>query len=143
MEQQTPPTEPAEESIFNEEDYSMEGYDKHVRNARVTLFVVAGLFLLSIFLLKDLEETARNIMIGLVVILALVYVFLGLWSTKQPFTAILIGLILFLCLQVFNAFEDPSTLLQGWYLKIAIPLFLIMGLRNAKDIQDRRKAFGK
>jgi hypothetical protein len=143
MEQQTPPGEPAEESIFSEEDYSMEGYDKHVRNARIALYVVAGLFLLSIFLLQDLEDTAKKIMIGLVIFMAGVFALLGYWSIKRPFTAILIGLIIFVALQVFNAIADPSSLLQGWYVKIAVPLFLIMGLRNAKEIQDRRQAFGK
>ena len=141
MEQQTPP--PAEESIFNEADYSMEGYDKHVRNARITLYVIAGLSLLSIVLLPPLEDLAKYIAIGLVVFIAAVYVALGLWSKKKPFTAILIGLIVFVVLQVLNAIADPSTLLQGWYIKIAVPLFLILGLRNAKEIQDRKKAFGK
>lgn len=143
MEQQTPPTEPVEESIFTEDDYSMEGYDKHVRNARIVLYVVAGLSLLGLFLLKDMEDTAKNIMIGFVIFIAGAFAFLGYWSTKRPFTAILIGLILFVILQVFNAIGDPSTLTQGWYVKIAVPLFLIMGLRNAKEIRDRRKAFGK
>ena len=143
MEQQTPPTEPTEESIFSEEDYSMEGYDKHVRNARITLYVVAGLFLLSLFVLQDFEDTAKKVLTGLVIFMAALFAFLGYWSTKRPFTAILIVLIIFVSLQVFNAIVDPSSLMQAWYLKIAVPLFLIMGLRNAKDIQDRRKAFGK
>lgn len=121
----------------------MEGYDKHVRNARIVLYVVAGLSLLGLFLLKDMEDTAKNIMIGFVIFIAGAFAFLGYWSTKRPFTAILIGLILFVILQVFNAIGDPSTLTQGWYVKIAVPLFLIMGLRNAKEIRDRRKAFGK
>jgi len=121
----------------------MEGYDKHVRNARITLYVVAGLFLLSIFLIQGLEDTAKNIMIGILVFMAVVFVLLGYWSTKRPFTAILIGLIIFVSLQVFNVIVEPSSLMQGWYVKVAVPLFLIMGLRNAKEIQDRRKAFGK
>jgi multidrug efflux pump subunit AcrB len=143
MEQQTTPTEPVEESIFTEDDYSMEGYDKHVRNARVTLYVVAVLMLLSLFLLPQMADTARKIAIGFVVVLAVVFAVLGYWSTKKPFTAILTGLIVYIGLQVADAIADPSTLLRGWYVKIAVTLFLIMGLRNAKEIQDRRKAFGK
>ncbi|MBN8852892.1 MAG: hypothetical protein BGO55_14845 [Sphingobacteriales bacterium 50-39] len=64
----------------------MEGYDKHVRNARITLYEVAGLFLLGLFLIKDMEDVAGKIM-----------------------TAILIGLIIFVSLQIFNAIADPST----------------------------------
>jgi peptidoglycan/LPS O-acetylase OafA/YrhL len=143
MEQQTPPTEPVEESIFTEDDYSMEGYDKHVRHARVTLYVVAVLMVLSLFLLPRMADTARKIAIGFVVFLAAVFAVLGYWSTKKPFTAILTGLIVYIALQVADAIADPSTLLRGWYVKIGVTLFLIMGLRNAKEIQDRRKAFGK
>ncbi|HVU54345.1 MAG TPA: hypothetical protein VHD83_04790 [Puia sp.] len=143
MEQQTPPTEPVEESIFNEEDYSMEGYDKHVRHARITLYVAAGLSLLSFFLIQNMEGDAKSFAIGVIIVVAAVYALLGYWSNKRPFTAILTGLIFFIVLQVFNAIGDPSTILQGWYIKIAVPLFLILGLRNAKEIQDRRKAFGK
>jgi hypothetical protein len=32
---------PQEESVFAEEEFSMEGYDKHIRNARILLFVLA------------------------------------------------------------------------------------------------------
>ncbi|HEY4209195.1 MAG TPA: hypothetical protein VGM31_20360, partial [Puia sp.] len=113
------------------------------RNARVTLYVVGGLSLLSIFLLPDMDDLAKKVAIGVIICIAAAYVFLGFWSKKRPFSAILIGLILFVSLQIFNAIADPSTLLQGWYIKIGVPLFLIMGLRNAKEIQDRKKAFGK
>jgi len=143
MEQQTTPTEPVEESIFSEEDYSMEGYDKHVRNARIGLYVLAGLMLLTIFAVDDKDDLSGKITIGFIVFIAGVYALLGYWSNKRPFTAILTGLILFVSLQVLNAIADPSTLLKGWYIRIGIPIYFILGLRNAKDIQDRRKAFGK
>lgn len=140
MEQQTPP---AEESIFNEADYSMEGYDKHVRHARIALYVLAALTFCSIALMTPVNSPERWISVGFVVFVALIFFVLGLWSKKRPFTAILTALILFVGLQVLNGILDPSSLLQGWYVKIAVTLFLILGLRNAKEIQDRRKAFGK
>src|ERR1700733_11434226 len=110
MEQQTPPS-PTEESIFNEVDYSMEGYDKHVRNARITLYVVAVLFLLTLFALPPMEEGAKYITIGLTVFISLTFAPLGFWSRKKPFTAILTALIVFATFQVLNAVLDPSTIL--------------------------------
>ena len=144
MEQQTQPTDPTEESIFTEDDYSMKGYDKHVRNARITLYIIAAISLLGLFLFKDTESSSqKNFLIGFIIVLAGAYAFLGYWSTKKPFTAILIGLILFILMQVLSAIDNPSSLIQGWYVRIAVTLFLILGLRNAKEIEDKRKAFGK
>jgi hypothetical protein len=45
----TPP--PQEETMFPAEEFSMDGYDKYIRNARIVLFVVAALQLLAIYML--------------------------------------------------------------------------------------------
>lgn len=140
MEQQNPPVE---ESIFNEADYSMEGYDKHVRHARITLYVLAGFFLLTIFIFIPIDTPAKWATVGVMVLFAIVFVILGLWSRNKPYPAILTALIIFVALQTLNVILEPATLLQAWYIKIAVILFLIMGLRNAKEIRDRKKAFGE
>ena len=140
MEQQTPH---AEESIFNEDDYSMEGYDKHVRNARVMLYVLTGLILLSLFSLTPIDNSRKYIAAAVVLVFAAIFAALGYWSKKKPFMAILTALILFVSLMTISAIMQPSTLLRTWYVKIAVILFLILGLRNAKEIRDRREAFGK
>jgi hypothetical protein len=140
MEQQNPPVE---ESIFNEADYSMEGYDKHVRRARTTLYVMAGLTVVSLFTLSPIDNIQKYIVTALTFIFAAVFAILGYWSKKQPFTAILAALIIYGSLITLSAILQPVTLLQGWYMKIGIILFLILGLRNAKEIRDRKNAFGK
>jgi len=140
MEQQTPP---AEDSIFEEADYSMEGYDKHVRNARIMLYILAGLVLLTIAMVTPIDQPAKWFTVGFIVIFAAIFAVLGYWSKKKPFTAILIALILFVLLQTLSAIVEPASLLQGWYLKIIVTVLLILGVRNGKEIQDRKKAFGK
>ena len=140
MEQQTPPTE---ESIFQESDFSMKGYDKHVRNARIMLYILAGLSLLAIVSLIPINEPLRYFMTGMLIVLAVVFAVIGYWSKKSPYTALLTALIVFCSLQLLSAVLDPASLLQTWYVRIAVILFLILGVRNGKQIRDMQKTFGK
>ena len=139
-----PSTEqPKEETIFNEADFSMEGYDKHIRNARIMLFVIAGLILLVLFTLMPIDEPAKWISAGIIVLFAGVFVALGLWTRKKPYTAILTALIFFVSLQVLSGILQPASILQGWIFKIVIIVMLILGLRNGKEAQDMMNTFGK
>ena len=137
------PAEQQEESIFQESDYSMEGYDKHIRRARNALFFVAAVQAISIFFVKEDDDNVRNITIGILVFIALVFVGLALWTKKRPYTALITALALYGSLLILDAVGDPSTLIKGIFLKIAIVVSLITGLRNAKEAIDLRKAFGK
>jgi hypothetical protein len=38
-----PQTPAQDETFFSESDYFMKGYDKHMRNTRITLFIIAGM----------------------------------------------------------------------------------------------------
>ena len=136
-------TIPAEESIFSESDYSMEGYDKHIRYARNALFIVSGIQLIAIFTLNAEEGLQKTIAIGIVVFIALIFFGLALWTKKKPFTALLIALIIYASLLIFDAILDPTTLFHGILIKAAVIIALITGLRNAKEGEDLKKAFGK
>jgi hypothetical protein len=138
-----PPAEPHEDSIFQESDYSMEGYDKHIRNARNILFVVAGIQLLGLLTVKNEDDLARSITIGIIVFVALLFAGLAFWTKKRPFAALLTALILYGSLLILDAVFEPSTIYKGLVLKIGIIVSLISGLRNAKEAEDLKKAFGK
>lgn len=139
MEQQTPP---AEESIFDESDFSMKGYDKHVRNARVILYILAGLSLLTFVSIIPIDGPVKYLLTGMTIAMAAVFFILGYWSKKKPYTALLTALIYFFALVLLAAIMKPESLLTGWYVKIAVILFLILGVRNGKQIQDMQKTFG-
>lgn len=140
MEQQTPPTE---ESIFDESEFSMKGYDKHVRNARFMLYILTGISLLAIFTIAPIDEPLKYLLTGLTVVFAAVFAILGYWSKKKPYTALLTALIYFCVLLVLGAILQPVSLLAGWYVKIAVILFLILGVRNGRQVQDMQRTFGK
>ena len=138
-----PNNQPAEESIFHEADFSMEGYDKHIRNARILLFVMAGLSLLLLVNAAPFNTIARIIAGGIIVVFAGVFAALAFWTKKRPYTAILCALIFYVFLIVSAAFLDPTTIFQGWVLKIIIIILLILGLRNGRESQNMMDAFGK
>ena len=143
MTEQVTPDPSAEESIFDESEFSMAGYDKHVRNARITLYILSGLILLSIALLPHMEGPTQWIIIGGTVLLAGIFTAFGLWSRKQPYIALLSALILFVVIVALDAVIAPSSLVQAWQVKLAVIVLLILGVRNAKEIKDRAEAFGK
>jgi hypothetical membrane protein len=139
-----PSTPNAEETIFPESDFSMEGYDKHIRNARIMLFILAGLFLLSLLGLTPFDDNPlKLVMAGIIVLFAAAYIALAFWTKKKPYTAILTALILFISLQVLSFLLQPASIFQGWFLKIIVILLLILGLRNAKESQRMMEAYGK
>jgi hypothetical protein len=139
-----PPTQNPEETIFPESEFSMEGYDKHIRNARIMLFVLAGLFLLSLAALLPFDDNpVKMVMAAVIVLFAAAYVALAFWTKKKPYTAILTALILFISLEVLSFLLQPASIFQGWILKIIVILLLILGLRNAKESQRMMEAFGK
>lgn len=138
------PNPPAEESIFSEEEFSMEGYDKHIRNARILLFVIAGLSLLALIYVLPLDGSFEKIfMLIWVLAFAGAFVALGFWTKKKPYTALLVALILFIVIQVLSAIADPASIMQGWVFKIIIVVMLINGLRNARESQRMMETFGR
>jgi hypothetical protein len=72
-----------EESIFSPDEFSLHGYDKHIRQARNAIFFVAGLLILNLIILgstisEDYEYLWLDIIIWGVFIAG--FIFLGFWT---------------------------------------------------------------
>ncbi len=134
------------ETIFNEQEFSMEGYDKHIRQARNTLFIAAAILLLNAIILFSKYPFDIEIM-WLDYLLWTGYIggciALAFWTKKKPYYAIVGGLILMGIFIIVNAIIDPSTIFGGIVFKIAVIVFLIKGLGNAKDAQQMQEQFNK
>lgn len=96
---------------------------KRIKSGRNVLFVLSAMiFLIGIFAAYmangDLSIFVEN------TILALIYLGLGIWSSKKPFISLLLALLLFLTTTLINAIIDPSTLVRGIIFKIIIIAFL-------------------
>jgi hypothetical protein len=134
-----------EQSIFNESDYSMDGYDKHIKNARILLFAIAILQFASFYFLPPIPDEVWWFIFGLIVFKALVYAGLAIWTRKKPFLALVIALCFYVGWMLLESLYAGSLapLFQGWIVKIVVIVLLIVGIRNAKDALDLKKTFNR
>lgn len=134
-----------QDTIFNEEEFLNTGYDRPVRQARNTLFVVAGIqFIFGLITIYPIEDVAvKWTTFGIAVFISAIFVGLALWTKKKPYTAILSGLIIYCLLILIDVFYQPSSIIKGLIMKIIIIVYLVKGLSNAKETQQIQKAFGK
>ena len=139
-------TENNTETIFEEQEFTMQGYDKHIRQARNALFIAAALLLLNAVILFskypfDIEIMWLDYLIWTVYIGG--FIALALWTKKKPYYAIIGGLILLGIFIIINAIIDPKSIFGGIIFKIAVVVFLIKGLGDAKEAQEIKEQFGK
>lgn len=144
MEQSNPSTNPEQETIFDESELLGSDYDKHVRRARNTIFVVAAVQLLfGLIMGFSGPDESRWVTIGIMVIISGIFAALGFWANEKPYHAILIALILFSGLILLDAVFDPASIVRGIIFKIFIIVYLIMGLNNARETLRLKQALGK
>lgn len=134
------------ETIFTLDEFSMQGYDKHIRQARNACFIAAGLLLINALVLFskypfDLEifwvdYTLWAIYIG-------GFIACGLWTKQKPYYAIIGGMIILGLFIVVNAIIEPASIFGGWIFKIGITVALVKGLKDAKQAQQMKEQFDK
>lgn len=119
--------------IKNKEQLLLEK-KRSVKKATTILYVLAVINLVFGIILGLLVEI--NILVLIVsVVVAGIYLALGLWSVKQPFPAILSGFFVYISFNVINAVADPTTIYQGIIWKILIISSFIYGYKAVKDSQ--------
>jgi hypothetical protein len=129
------------ETIFTEEEFSTQGYDKHIRQARNACFIAAGLLAVNAILLfskypLDIEVMWLDYLLWTIYIGG--FIFCGIYTKKKPYTAIIIALCIFALFIIVNAVIDPSTIIGGLLFKIAIVITLIKGMQDAKAAQQMK-----
>jgi hypothetical protein len=141
--QNAPVKQDNQESIFNEEEFKLQGYNKHIRQARNAIYLAAGILLINLFVLiasnNDNEYLWVDILIWSCFIVG--FVFLGIWTKKKPYYAIVGALVLYSAFIALNAFIELKTLYSGLIFKIAIFVFLIKGINDAKEAQEMQGQF--
>jgi hypothetical protein len=137
------PSKPSQEpSIFDEFDIQSQNHQKHIRQARMTIFIVAGI---QIFfgMVSGFQFGGNTgwFVFGITAFIALIFIALGIWTRKKPFTAILIALILYSGLLITDLLIQPAIILKGILVKILIIVFLLRGLKKARDAERWASAF--
>lgn len=91
------------------------------------LNVIGGLIVY--FLLKDnLPDMAQTILV-INLVLAAIYMGLGIWARSSPLAAGIAGLALFLTTHVVAAVLDPTSIVQGLLVKIIVVVVLIKAIQ--------------
>jgi len=138
------PEEQKEESIFSENEFSMEGYDKHIKQARNAIFFVAVILLINVIILAvGLPAGYEYLWLDLGIWGAFIagFVFLGFYTKKKPYTAIVAALCLYAVFIILNAALDITTLYKGIIMKVIIIVLLVKGIKDAKEAQELEKNF--
>ena len=106
----------------------LDGMHNEIKKARNALFITAGIMVLS-YGLGYLQVGTPALVEGAIVCSA--FVGFGFWANKNPFPAVLTGLIFLVTLYILYAFVDPKTIISGIIVKIALISALIYGLKAA------------
>jgi hypothetical protein len=107
--------------------------DKKIKSARNVLYVMAGITVLFgviyYFIEQDIALLVTNVLLGMI------YLVLGFWTSKKPLVAILLGLLLYLTTIIISAIIEPETLIKGIIFKIIIIAYLAKGVYSASSIK--------
>jgi len=134
------------ETIFTEEEFSIKGYDKHIRQARNAIFIAAGILVLNLILLAvTVPDAYEYLWIDILIWGAFIagFILLGFWTKKKPYSAIVGALILYIVFIIFNAVLDVTTIYKGFLIKIIIIVLLAKGLNDARQAQRMQEQIGK
>ncbi len=131
-------------NIFEEIDFDIREHDKQIRQARNSIFIVAAIqFLFGIVSGYQIRGETGWLIFAVTGFIAIIFLALGIWTKKKPYTAILIALILYSSLLAIDLIIQPSTVLKGIIVKLFIIGYLIRGLGKAKEAQHWAQAFRK
>lgn len=130
------------ESIFTGEDFSIRDYEKQIRQARNAIFITAAVLTLNlVILIYNIQANYEYLWIDIALwgSFILGFLALGFWTNQKPYYAIIGALLLYSSYIILHAVFDISTIYKGFIFKIAIIVFLVKGLKNAKDAQEMKK----
>jgi len=140
----TPQSSSSGDTIFNEV-YDLEPYKKTLKNARVWLYVIAGIqFLMGIYEYYTAEEQRVGIVaFGIDAVIALIFLGLALWSRKHPVPAFTIALIVYLVFNIGFMLLDTSNIYRGIIIKVLVTIALVKANIDARKYEEMRVSLGK
>jgi hypothetical protein len=122
-------------------EVEMQGYESGVRRARTVLFVTAGLVFVGELVSMAISGVKfTSTLAGIAFIESGIFVGLGLWTKRKPYTAIVIGLILFIGLWILaivgSGFRGA---ISGIIVRVIIISYLISALKPAKAWEEAKR----
>jgi len=118
-----------------------ESYETGIKKARNALYVTAALLLIGELLTASIMGVAITpLLIAIALFESGIFVALALWTKTKPYSAIIVGLILFILLWVLSiAVIGGRAAYSGIIVKVIIIYFLVNALKPAKAWEDSKK----
>jgi hypothetical protein len=123
-------------------ELEIQGYESGVKRARIVLFVTAGLMLVGELLSAFIYNiTMTPTLIGIVLVESAFFVGLALLTRRKPYTAIMIGLIVFIGLWVLAIIGSGfRAAIGGIIARIIIITYLIRALKPAREWEEAKRS---
>ena len=112
-----------------------------VKKARTALFVAAALIFIGELVSVAIQNIAFTpFIIGIAVIEAGIFVALAFWTRTKPFTAIVVGLIVFIGIWILAIVASGTQgAISGIIVRIIIISYLISALKPAREWENAKK----
>jgi hypothetical protein len=119
----------------------MEGHETGIKKARNALFITAGVLLLGEIITMSMSHLEWTPMVMAIVAIEVgVFIALAFWTKTKPYTAIIVGLIVFIGLWVLAiATTGGRAAYSGIIVRIIILSVLISALKPAKEWEQLKK----
>jgi hypothetical protein len=140
-----PSTETKGDEIANYYDdvkkMDMQGYEAGIKKARNALYVTALLILIGELISASAMGIALTpMLIGVALFESGIFVALALWTKTKPYTAIIVGLIVFILMWVISiAVLGGKAAYSGIIVRIVIISYLVSALKPAKAWEETKK----
>lgn len=140
-----PESKPGHEpGIFEGFDEDLREHQKQIRQARISIFVVAAIqFVFGIISGLQMGNNSGWIIFSIASSISGIFLLLGIWAIKKPFHAILIALIFYSSLLIIDLIVTPSNILKGMILKLFIIAYLCRGIMGAGKAERWTRALRK
>lgn len=134
-----------------QQQLDMMTYSTSVKKARTALFVAGALIFIGEMIgMSRTYGQFEPLVFGIAVFEAAIFIALGFWTKKKPYTAIITGIVVFILLVILAPilisvllYEGQLDLLQsifsGIIIKVIILVNLISPLKDAKALQEGQK----
>lgn len=136
---------PAENEIADYYDgvkkLEMEGHETGIKKARNALFVTAAVIFIGELVSAGVSGIGITpLLIGIALVEAGIFVGLGFWTKTKPYTAIIVGLIIFILMWVLAiAVTGGRAAYSGIIVRIIIISYLVSALKHAKAWEELKK----
>ena len=141
-----PEQQGAEEHVISEyyegvKQLELEGYETGIRKARNALFATCVLVFIGEFISAGSAGIGITPeLIGIALVEAGIFVALGFWTKKKPYSAIIVGLVLFLLMWVGSVLINGTKgIYSGIIIKIVIIVYLVKALKDARAWEQTKK----